>query len=127
MAALTKFELTAYAAVALPLAAAALPVHVQMPKFYSALGLDLAVIGAVLLGVRLLDAVSDPLLGALADLLCEEIKEKLKIKRVRGDTYGYLQRSFIGCTSDVDQREAREVGEKAVQFVREGGELYRKK
>ncbi len=55
--------------------------------------------------------------GALADLLCEEIKEKLKIKRVRGDTFGYLQRSFIGCTSDVDQREAREVGEKAVQFA----------
>jgi len=55
--------------------------------------------------------------GALADLLCEEIKDKLKIKRVRGDTFGYLQRSFIGCTSDVDQREAREVGEKAVQFA----------
>ncbi|HEY6133813.1 MAG TPA: 6-phosphofructokinase, partial [Rubrivivax sp.] len=30
---------------------------------------------------------------------------------------GYLQRSFIGCVSDVDQREAREVGEKAVQFA----------
>jgi 6-phosphofructokinase 1 len=55
--------------------------------------------------------------GALADLLCEEIKAKLKIKRVRGDTFGYLQRSFIGCVSDVDQREAREVGEKAVQFA----------
>ena len=55
--------------------------------------------------------------GALADLLCEEIKTKLKIKRVRGDTFGYLQRSFIGCVSDVDQREAREVGEKAVQFA----------
>jgi len=55
--------------------------------------------------------------GALADLLCEEIKSKLGIKRVRGDTFGYLQRSFIGCTSDVDQREAREVGEKAVQFA----------
>lgn len=55
--------------------------------------------------------------GALADLLCEEIKNKLKIKRVRGDTFGYLQRSFIGCVSDVDQREAREVGEKAVQFA----------
>nr|WP_314631070.1 6-phosphofructokinase [uncultured Noviherbaspirillum sp.] len=54
--------------------------------------------------------------GALADLLCEEIKTRLKIKRVRGDTFGYLQRSFIGCVSDVDQREAREVGEKAVQF-----------
>ena len=55
--------------------------------------------------------------GALADLLCNEIKSKLGIKRVRGDTLGYLQRSFIGCVSDVDQREAREVGEKAVQFA----------
>ncbi|MEH0167812.1 6-phosphofructokinase [Roseateles microcysteis] len=55
--------------------------------------------------------------GALADLLCEEIKTKLKIKRVRGDTFGYVQRSFVGCVSDVDQREAREVGEKAVQYA----------
>ncbi|CDS54266.1 6-phosphofructokinase [Polaromonas sp. CG9_12] len=55
--------------------------------------------------------------GALADLLCAEIKSRLGIKRVRGDTFGYLQRSFIGCVSDVDQREAREVGEKAVQFA----------
>jgi 6-phosphofructokinase 1 len=55
--------------------------------------------------------------GALADLLCEEIRSRLGLKRVRGDTFGYLQRSFIGCTSDVDQREAREVGEKAVQFA----------
>ena len=55
--------------------------------------------------------------GALADLLCNEIKGKLGIKRVRGDTFGYLQRSFMGCVSDVDQREAREVGEKAVQYA----------
>ena len=55
--------------------------------------------------------------GALADLLCEQIKARLGIKRVRGDTFGYLQRSFIGCVSDVDQREAREVGEKAVQYA----------
>jgi 6-phosphofructokinase len=55
--------------------------------------------------------------GALADLLCDEIKDKLAIKRVRGDTFGYLQRSFLGCVSDVDQREAREAGEKAVQFA----------
>ena len=55
--------------------------------------------------------------GALADLLCEEVKNKLGIKRVRGDTFGYLQRSFVGCVSDVDQREAREVGEKAVQYA----------
>ena len=55
--------------------------------------------------------------GALAELLCNEVKDKLRINRVRGDTFGYLQRSFIGCVSDVDQREAREVGEKAVQFA----------
>lgn len=55
--------------------------------------------------------------GALADLLCEEIKQQLGIKRVRGDTFGYLQRFFLGCVSEVDQREAREAGEKAVQFA----------
>jgi 6-phosphofructokinase 1 len=55
--------------------------------------------------------------GALADLLCDEIKRNLGIKRVRGDTLGYIQRSFMGCVSDVDQREAREVGEKAVQYA----------
>ncbi|HYC24983.1 MAG TPA: 6-phosphofructokinase [Roseiarcus sp.] len=58
--------------------------------------------------------------GALADLLCEEIKSKLGITRVRGDTFGYLQRSFVGCVSDVDQRESREVGERAVQFALRG-------
>ncbi|MDQ2820857.1 MAG: 6-phosphofructokinase [Pseudomonadota bacterium] len=55
--------------------------------------------------------------GALADLLCDEIKAGLGIKRVRGDTFGYLQRSFLGCVSEVDQREAREAGEQAVQFA----------
>ena len=55
--------------------------------------------------------------GALADRLTDVIKAKTNIKRVRGDTFGYLQRSFLGCVSDVDQREAREVGEKAVQYA----------
>ena len=50
------------------------------------------------------------------------MKAKLGIKRVRGDTFGYLQRSFVGCVSPVDQREAREVGEKAVQYAMGGAE-----
>ncbi len=54
--------------------------------------------------------------GALGDALSATIKEKLKIKRVRCDTFGYLQRSFLGVVSSVDAHEAREVGEKAVQF-----------
>lgn len=55
--------------------------------------------------------------GVLGDLLSNEISSKLNIKRVRSDTFGYLQRSFVGCVSDVDQHEAREVGEKAAQFA----------
>lgn len=56
--------------------------------------------------------------GALGDLLSNEIKIKLPhIKRVRADTFGYLQRSFLGVVSDVDAKEAREVGEQAVQFA----------
>jgi 6-phosphofructokinase 1 len=53
--------------------------------------------------------------SAVADHLVEAIKSELGIKRVRGDTFGYLQRSFAGCTSDVDRREAREVGEFAAK------------
>ena len=54
--------------------------------------------------------------GALGDALGDLIKKELKIKRVRSDTFGYLQRSFLGTVSCVDANEAREVGEKAVQF-----------
>jgi 6-phosphofructokinase len=54
--------------------------------------------------------------GALGDALSNLVKDKLKIKRVRCDTFGYLQRSFLSVVSEVDAQEAREVGEKAVQF-----------
>ncbi|MGE4562171.1 MAG: 6-phosphofructokinase [Rhodospirillales bacterium] len=55
--------------------------------------------------------------GALADLLTGQIKENTEINRVRSDTFGYLQRSFLGCVSDVDAREARAVGKYAVRFA----------
>lgn len=55
--------------------------------------------------------------GALGDLLGDIIKNNLGISRVRSGTFGYMQRSFIGVVSDVDQREAREVGEKAVHYA----------
>ena len=54
--------------------------------------------------------------GALGDVLAAEVKA-MGIKRVRSDTFGYLQRSFLGCVSEVDQREAREVGEKAAHYA----------
>ena len=61
-------NLLAYALPALPLAALTLPFYVLVPPFYAAdLHLSLAAIGATLLAVRLIDALSDPLIGILAD------------------------------------------------------------
>ncbi len=55
--------------------------------------------------------------GALGEALVNEVKSKLGIGRVRSDTFGYLQRSFLGCVSEVDQAEGREVAERAVQYA----------
>ncbi len=57
--------------------------------------------------------------GALADFLAGQIKGKLKIKRVRADTFGYLQRSYAGLQSKVDVDEARACGRQAVQYAME--------
>ena len=58
----------AYGLLGLPLAFAALPIYMHLPRYYAeTAGLDLALLGAILLGARLLDAGIDPWLGALAD------------------------------------------------------------
>jgi len=54
--------------------------------------------------------------GALADFLAGKIKTSLKVKRVRADTFGYLQRSFAGLQSPVDVDEARRCGVEAVKY-----------
>ncbi|HRP76137.1 MAG TPA: MFS transporter [Rhodocyclaceae bacterium] len=58
----------AYGALGLPLAFAALPIYVHVPRLYSdGLGVPLATVGVTLLAVRILDAFSDPLLGWASD------------------------------------------------------------
>jgi ATP-dependent phosphofructokinase / diphosphate-dependent phosphofructokinase len=54
--------------------------------------------------------------GALADFLAGQVKSQLGIKRVRADTFGYLQRSFAGLHSTVDAHEARMCGRLAVEW-----------
>jgi 6-phosphofructokinase len=54
--------------------------------------------------------------GALADFLAGQVKSQIAAKRVRADTFGYLQRSFAGLQSEVDAREARWCGRHAVQY-----------
>jgi len=60
--------------------------------------------------------------GALGDFLAEHIKTNLGKKlRVRADTFGYLQRSYAGIYSEVDAKEARLVGQRAVEYaIKEG-------
>lgn len=55
--------------------------------------------------------------GSMADYLAGSLRTRCKdIKRVRADTYGYLQRSFPGYYSEVDAWEARLAGQMAVNY-----------
>jgi Na+/melibiose symporter-like transporter len=59
-----------YGSLGLPLAFVALPLYVLLPNHYASVyGVPLALLGAVLLAARLLDAVADPLIGRWADAL----------------------------------------------------------
>jgi len=53
--------------------------------------------------------------GTLGDLLAAEIKARTDIKRVRADTFGYLQRCYPSILSANDAKEAALVGKTAVQ------------
>ena len=53
--------------------------------------------------------------GALGDFLSAHLKAKAAIKRVRADTFGYLQRSFPGIASATDRAEAFAAGAAAVK------------
>jgi len=58
----------AYAAPAFALAIVGIPVYVYIPKFYTdVVGVNIAMLGYLLLAVRLFDAVTDPAIGFLSD------------------------------------------------------------
>ena len=65
----SKGELVRYSLFAAPLAMAALPIYVHVPKLYAELGLSLASLGVLLLVLRFADAFVDPLLGRWSDRL----------------------------------------------------------
>lgn len=67
-ATMTTARVLAYGLLGLPLAFAALPIYVHVPRYYAeTAGMELALLGFILLGARLLDAGIDPWLGWLAD------------------------------------------------------------
>ena len=64
----STWRLIAYSLAAIPLAMAALPIYVNVPKFYAdVIGLNLMAIGGLLLAARVFDALQDPLLGYWSD------------------------------------------------------------
>ncbi len=68
VAALPVATLATYGIFGMPLAMAALPVYVHLPKYYGGtLGVDLTLLGLLLLALRLADGIVDPLLGAWSD------------------------------------------------------------
>ena len=52
--------------------------------------------------------------GLLGDTLSQIISQHIESARVRADTFGYLQRSFLADVSDVDADEAERVGQHSV-------------
>lgn len=66
--ALPLSRLLAYALPGLPLAVLTLPLYIVVPTYYAAsLGVSLAAVGQALLLVRIVDALTDPVVGVLAD------------------------------------------------------------
>ncbi len=62
--------------------------------------------------------------GSLGDFLSEQIKSKLKLPRVRADTLGYPQRCFIGSASEIDQKEAYQIGVFAARFSNKNNDSF---
>lgn len=64
----------AYSSLALPLAALTMPVYIFLPTYYAQdLGLGFSLVGLTLLAARLLDVISDPVIGILGDKTRSEI------------------------------------------------------
>lgn len=69
-----------YGLLAMPLAFASMPLYIHAPDFYAAgLGAPLATIGTLLLGLRFVDAVQDPIIGRLSDRFAAYRKQMIAI------------------------------------------------
>ncbi|MFZ4124920.1 MAG: MFS transporter [Rickettsiales bacterium] len=96
-----------YGLLALPIAFAGLPLYLHAPDFYATHhGLSLAILGAALLALRAIDAIQDPLIGALSDrfaaqrmgiLRCATVLLALSFFALFHPPASYTLVWFIGC------------------------------
>jgi glycoside/pentoside/hexuronide:cation symporter, GPH family len=64
----SRKSLLNYSLIALPLAFAGLPLYIHMPDFYTReFGINIGVLGLILLIIRTIDAVQDPFIGYISD------------------------------------------------------------
>jgi len=67
-ATLRSRELWQYSALAMPVAFAGFPLYVLAPDYYATThGVSISLLGLLLLGLRLFDAIQDPFIGAMSD------------------------------------------------------------
>lgn len=65
---MNRIDFFRYGFLALPLAFAGLPLYIHAPDFYARdLGINIGVLGIILLAIRLFDAIQDPIIGYMSD------------------------------------------------------------
>lgn len=65
---LNKLKLLFYTLLGIPISFIGLPIYIYVPEYYSStFAINLALVGTIMLIIRLLDTVSDPLIGILSD------------------------------------------------------------
>lgn len=78
--ALQKRDFFIYSLIAMPLSILGLPLYIYLPTFYATeIGVDIAIVGAVLFVARLSDVLTDPLIGYLSDLCVKYISTRKPI------------------------------------------------
>jgi glycoside/pentoside/hexuronide:cation symporter, GPH family len=68
-----------YALPAWPLAMVGIPIYLYLPNYYHHLGVDLAIIGTMLLLARLSDILTDPLIGIWRDRLSLAARQRMMV------------------------------------------------
>lgn len=90
---MNKKNIINYSILAIPLAFVGLPIYVNVSDFYVRhFGVNIAFLAFIILAVRLLDALQEPLLGLLSDYL---IKKNISHKKIIYISASFLALSFF--------------------------------
>ena len=90
---MNKKNIINYSLLAIPLAFVGLPIYVNVSDFYVRhFGVNIAFLAFIILAVRLLDALQEPLLGLLSDYL---IKKNISHKKIIYISASFLALSFF--------------------------------